>query len=1072
MPLPSAATPRPNSDGAKSKVQGPRKRQLLVDVTHTSLHDFKTGIQRVVRGLLFELIQHSPEGYQVEAVYTPAGGQGFLYAREFLERLGLRPKGADSPVQVRSGDVLLVPENNYDAVLKHPENLQALRRAGVKTYSIIYDLIPITLPHAFSPAITLTHARWLAKIAEGDGLICISRAVADEVVAWLDLHGPQRKQPLPVGWFHLGADLEGSLPSRGLPEDAAATLAVFRAKPTFLMVGTLEPRKSHRQVMEAFDLLWARGLDINLVFVGREGWRVEKLTHQLRHTHPERNQRLFWIEGGSDEYLAEIYATTSCLLFPSQAEGFGLPLIEAAQHGLPILARDIPVFREVAGDHACYFEGSSAEALAERIEGWLAAREAKKLPDSRNMPWLTWEQSAQSLRHVILEGNWYTAWELAASRPSSRARLNVTIQTWERTIGVDARILWTEDHERAAVREYTRAHLESLAAARTNWRFQLVVDEPPHTPGELTGLLERPNVEVCAVGDVRMNGLDLLHYPELSSGSFQPLGKNVPEGLATTAVVRTLASLATPTSGGRELRLFRRRGRALLTTSEAIRQRLLAVTELKAGDLETVSEGCTLSPPVVSGLDRVLKEWGFAHPFFLINGELSPEHDMDMVLTAFKTLVAARPAHLLILGGLGNRKMQLVRKQAKAFGIEQLRFSGDLDARELAVLHHGATAFLHPGLSASFPSPALRAMSMGCPVIGFPEGALPEVAGDAAIYVPTGSVLALVGAMKKLMDHPELRETLRTRGLHRAGRFAWEVVAEQTIQCWDRLWGSSSDHGGQGHQSGTGQVLVRWEGAFLGEGMVEGLRAQGLHLEWTADSCSPRKVPEASVHVRHHWPLDLAPPASGCWVVSLPEGAGPMDATWSDLFQAEVDEVWVPDSATREHCLAAGIPPERIWPPESGAGVSSGYQEVADRLATLAGRKPRRLEFPRPVPQPRGTALIYRVDWREAEWIEIVLAFVSAFEPTEAVALALEISWDDRVPTMAAAERRILDLISRVKKVHFPQIMLVGPDDSLEKTLEGFPIRETIPHGRGPVDGLATFVGLRFAGTRMELTRS
>jgi hypothetical protein len=144
---------------------------------------------------------------------------------------------------------------------------------------------------------------------------------------------------------------------------------------------------------------------------------------------------------------------------------------------------------------------------------------------------------------------------------------------------------------------------------------------------------------------------------------------------------------------------------------------------------------------------------------------------------------------------------------------------------------------------------------------------------------------------------------------------------------------------------------------------------------------------------------------------------------------------------------------------------------LAARLIKLAGQKPRRLEPSRSTPQARGTALIYRLDWREAEWIEIVLAFVSAFEPTEPVALVLEMAWDERVSTMAAAERRVLDLVSRVKKVQFPQIILVGPEDCLETALAGFPIRETIPHGRGSVEGLATFVGLRFAGTRMELTK-
>ncbi len=66
-----------------------------------------------------------------------------------------------------------------------------------------------------------------------------------------------------------------------------------------------------------------------------------------------------------------MYDAAQCLLAASEAEGFGLPLIEAAQHGLPVMARDIPVFREVAGDHAFYFDGTDPEHLADAIRtGW------------------------------------------------------------------------------------------------------------------------------------------------------------------------------------------------------------------------------------------------------------------------------------------------------------------------------------------------------------------------------------------------------------------------------------------------------------------------------------------------------------------------------------------------------------------------------------------------------------------------------------------------------------------------------------------------------------------------------
>ena len=121
------------------------------------------------------------------------------------------------------------------------------------------------------------------------------------------------------------------------------------------MVATIEPRKGHHQTLKAFELLWGQGADINLVIVGKQGWLVEELIENIK-AHSELNKRLFWQEGISDEYLENIYAESTCLIAASEGEGFGLPLIEAAQKGKPIIARDIKVFREVAGDYAYYFK--------------------------------------------------------------------------------------------------------------------------------------------------------------------------------------------------------------------------------------------------------------------------------------------------------------------------------------------------------------------------------------------------------------------------------------------------------------------------------------------------------------------------------------------------------------------------------------------------------------------------------------------------------------------------------------------------------------------------------------------
>ena len=106
--------------------------------------------------------------------------------------------------------------------------------------------------------------------------------------------------------------------------------------------------------------------------------------------------------GISDEYLEKIYAAATCLIAASEGEGFGLPLIEAAQYKLPLLVRDIPVFREVAGEHALYFSGLGDQDLADAVNSWLKLYQMGQAPQSATMPWLTWKQSAEQLLDAML----------------------------------------------------------------------------------------------------------------------------------------------------------------------------------------------------------------------------------------------------------------------------------------------------------------------------------------------------------------------------------------------------------------------------------------------------------------------------------------------------------------------------------------------------------------------------------------------------------------------------------------------------------------------------------------------
>ena len=91
------------------------------------------------------------------------------------------------------------------------------------------------------------------------------------------------------------------------------------------------------------------------------------------------------------------------LLRPRRESGFGLPLIEAVRHRIPMIVRDIPVFWEVAGEHASYFAGNRPEDLRRAIANWLALYSTARHPKPDDMPWMTWAESAAQMKPLLLE---------------------------------------------------------------------------------------------------------------------------------------------------------------------------------------------------------------------------------------------------------------------------------------------------------------------------------------------------------------------------------------------------------------------------------------------------------------------------------------------------------------------------------------------------------------------------------------------------------------------------------------------------------------------------------------------
>lgn len=376
-------------------------RQVLVDVSVIIRNDARTGIQRVVRALVGQLAQLDMPQVVVQLVFA-SKNHGYCKADLLADgRIvnASRRERVLQPIVVQRGDIFLGLDLCAN-LLPHVEaDLARWRREGVSINIMVYDLLPMLNRHWFPAGTVRNFERWLGVLArQADRCICISRAVVLTLAPVLKARGAS---PMPeITTIPLGTDLAASYPSRGLPPDFESVREWLRSHRAILSVGTIEPRKGHQQLLDALSKYWQSepAGRISLLIVGRRGWKTEKLTRLLRD-HPEQGRRLLWLENASDDLLSELYSSAAGLAATSHAEGFGLPLLEALAHRTPVLARDLPVFREIGGMSFDYFTDDSPDPLIARIQAWLAS--AKRPGDETIADLPLWADSASALCNRI-----------------------------------------------------------------------------------------------------------------------------------------------------------------------------------------------------------------------------------------------------------------------------------------------------------------------------------------------------------------------------------------------------------------------------------------------------------------------------------------------------------------------------------------------------------------------------------------------------------------------------------------------------------------------------------------------
>lgn len=368
------------------------RRRLFIDLAVISKHDAGTGIQRVVRALALALIEKADLEWDI--CFVAATRRRRYHLISWPES---QPADCFETMKGRSGDIFLGLDYSLDAVRQHRRQLAAFRRNGGTLWFLVHDLLPLEKPEWFSRNTVVRYKAWLGILADmADGFLCNSLQTELDLKRNLE-HEFSLRAGYATAVLPMGHEISAGPPAPAGQDPIPSRLDP--ALPFFLIVGTLEPRKGHLDIIAAFDLLWRDGAPERLLLVGQMGWQVDELRKVVLY-HPERGRRLFWFDDVGDSELYDLYENCRGGIVASHGEGFGLPLIETLGHGKPVLARDLAVFRPHAGSGVCYFPADAdAETLATHLRRWMDEVLADRIVVRR--PETCWRNSATVLVQAI-----------------------------------------------------------------------------------------------------------------------------------------------------------------------------------------------------------------------------------------------------------------------------------------------------------------------------------------------------------------------------------------------------------------------------------------------------------------------------------------------------------------------------------------------------------------------------------------------------------------------------------------------------------------------------------------------
>lgn len=369
-----------------------QQRDLLLDVTRLVWRVWSgrlpTGIDRVCLAYLehygpraLAVVQRQELRLVLSAKHSAelfallrTGGPGFR--RRLTTLLAAAALSGKPRQSTRGWTYLNIGHTGLDA----PGLADWLRKRQWKPVYLVHDLIPISHPEFCRPGESKRHRQRMRTVLDSAaGVIANSAATRD---ALLEFARRERRPepPCEVAWL-------------ASPDEVDATPVPPGNRPTFVMIGTIEGRKNHLLLLHLWERL-AKELGPatpKLVLIGQRGWEADEVFALL-----DRSPRLkgYVRELGrcDDATMLGWLDQARALLMPSFIEGFGIPVIEALQRGVPVIASDLPVFREIAGDIPLYLDPLDGQGWEAAIRAYCGvapdrARQLAAMPSFRTPTW-------------------------------------------------------------------------------------------------------------------------------------------------------------------------------------------------------------------------------------------------------------------------------------------------------------------------------------------------------------------------------------------------------------------------------------------------------------------------------------------------------------------------------------------------------------------------------------------------------------------------------------------------------------------------------------------------------------